>query len=75
VSNPFNYEFMEHASTTALPAYTPVDGHDLHVALTAIDHELQALYPKRIGARALMAIPWADLKLCSWRPMPGKANP
>ena len=35
VSSPFNYEFMENASTAALPAYLPVDGHDLHVALTA----------------------------------------
>ena len=32
VSSPFNSEFMEHASTAALPAYLPVDGRDLHVA-------------------------------------------
>jgi ABC-type transporter lipoprotein component MlaA len=54
VSSPYNYEFMEHASTVALPAYTPVDAHDLHVALTAIDHRLEALYPHRFGAKALM---------------------
>jgi len=54
VSSPFNYEFMEHASTVAMPAYLPVDGHDLHVALTAIDHRLHALYPDRLGNRALM---------------------
>ena len=29
VSSPFNFEFMEHASTAAMPAYMPVDGHDL----------------------------------------------
>ena len=34
VSSPFNAEFMEHASTAAMPAYLPVDGHDVHVALT-----------------------------------------
>jgi ABC-type transporter lipoprotein component MlaA/pimeloyl-ACP methyl ester carboxylesterase len=54
VSSPFNSEFMEHASTAALPAYLPVDGHDLHVALTEIDRHLHQLYPKRLGNRALM---------------------
>ena len=54
VSSPFNYEFMENASTAAMPAYLPVDGHDLHVALTEIDQRLHALYPNRLGNRALM---------------------
>jgi pimeloyl-ACP methyl ester carboxylesterase len=54
VSSPFNSEFMEHASTAAMPAYLPVDGHDLHVALTEIDRRLHALYPDRLGEKALM---------------------
>jgi ABC-type transporter lipoprotein component MlaA/pimeloyl-ACP methyl ester carboxylesterase len=54
VSSPFNSEFMENASTAAMPAYLPVDGHDLHVALTEIDHRLNKLYPARLGDRALM---------------------
>ena len=54
VSSPFNYEFMEHASTAAMPAYLPVDGHDLHVAFTEIDRRLNASYPGRLGNRALM---------------------
>jgi ABC-type transporter lipoprotein component MlaA len=54
VSSPFNSEFMEHASTEAMPAYLPVDGHDLHVALTEIDRRLHASYPDRLGNRALM---------------------
>ncbi|MGD0745287.1 MAG: VacJ family lipoprotein [Verrucomicrobiota bacterium] len=54
ISSPFNSEFMEHASTAAMPAYLPVDGHELHVALTEIDHRLHALYPDRLGNRALM---------------------
>ncbi|MGA2685188.1 MAG: VacJ family lipoprotein [Verrucomicrobiota bacterium] len=54
VSSPFNYEFMEHASTAAMPAYLPVDGQDLHVALTKIDHRLHTLYLNRLGNRALM---------------------
>ena len=54
VSSPFNYEFMEQASTAAMPAYLPVDGRDLHVALTEIDHRLHTSYPNRLGNRALM---------------------
>jgi pimeloyl-ACP methyl ester carboxylesterase len=37
-----------------MPAYLPVDGRDLHIALTEIDHRLHALYPDRLGNRALM---------------------
>lgn len=54
LSSTFNSEFMEHASTAALPAYLPVDGHDVHVALTEIDRRLQRLYPNRLGDKALM---------------------
>jgi len=54
ISSPFNSEFMEHASTAALPAYLPVDGRDLQVALTEIDRRLHVLYPDRLGNRALM---------------------
>ena len=54
VSNPYNHEFMEHASTAAMPAYTPVDATDLRVALTEIDRRLDSQYPGRLGARALM---------------------
>lgn len=54
VSSAFNSEFMEHASTAAMPAYLPVDGHDLHVALTEIDRRLNKLYPDRLGDKALM---------------------
>ncbi len=54
VSSPFNPEFMENASSANLPAYTPVDGNDLHVALTAIDHDLENAHPHRMGAKALL---------------------
>jgi ABC-type transporter lipoprotein component MlaA/pimeloyl-ACP methyl ester carboxylesterase len=54
VSSPFNAEFMEHASTAAMPAYLPVDGHDLQVALTEMDHRLNSLYPGRLGEKALI---------------------
>jgi len=54
VSSPFNFEFMENASTAALPAYLPVDGHDLQAALTEVDHRLNKLYPGRMEGKALL---------------------
>lgn len=54
VSSTFNYEFMENASTADVPAYMPVDVHDLHVALTEIERRLEKLYPARLGRKALM---------------------
>jgi ABC-type transporter lipoprotein component MlaA len=54
VSSTFHPEFMEHASTTDLPSYPPTDVHDLHVALTEIDHHLDAVYQHRLGSRVLM---------------------
>jgi len=54
VSSPFNSEFMEHASTAPMPAYLPVDGRDLHAALTEVDRQLNRTYPNRFLDRALM---------------------
>lgn len=54
ISNTHNYEFMESASTTALPSYAPVDAQDVHVALTELDARLERMYPGRWGAKALM---------------------
>jgi len=54
ISSTFHPEFMEHASTTDLPSYPPTDVRDLHVALTEIDHRLDAVYRHRLGSRALM---------------------
>src|SRR5262249_26487237 len=54
VSSAFNAEFMENASSVALPAYGPVDAHDLHVALTEIHRYLEGLFPNRLGPRVLL---------------------
>lgn len=54
VSSAYNSEFMEAASTADMPAYTPIDAHDEHVALTEIDHLLRTAHPNRLGATALM---------------------
>ena len=54
ISSTHNYEFMENASTTALPSYSPVDAHDVHVVLTEISRRLEAMYPGRWGSKALL---------------------
>ena len=54
VSSTFNPEFMENASTAAMPAYSPVDAQDLHFALTQINQRLESRYPRRLGAKVLM---------------------
>ena len=54
ISNPFNAEFMERASSAELPAYLPVDAKDVHVALNEIDRRLTELYRGRLGKRALL---------------------
>lgn len=54
VSSAYNYEFMERASTADMPGYAPVDAHDIHVALTRIDEDLQREHPDRLGSRALV---------------------
>ena len=80
VSSPFNSEFMEHAATVALPAYLPADGHDLHVALTEIDHRLNKLYPDRLGKKALLGYSMGALEslfiaaTASTQPPPGDAQ-
>lgn len=50
----FHPEFMESASTSAMPAYPPADCQDLLVALTEIDRALETKYPGRSGKRALI---------------------
>jgi pimeloyl-ACP methyl ester carboxylesterase len=54
---------MEHASTSDLPSYPPADVRDLHVALTAIDHRLEAKYRDRLGSRAIMGYSMGGFQL------------
>jgi ABC-type transporter lipoprotein component MlaA/pimeloyl-ACP methyl ester carboxylesterase len=53
-SGSFHPDFMEHAATTSLPGYPPVDSQDLLVSLTEIDRALAKEYPERLGKRALV---------------------
>ncbi|MFT4176799.1 MAG: alpha/beta fold hydrolase [Luteolibacter sp.] len=50
----FHPEFMEHASTSPIPAYTPRDSRDLHVALTEMGKKLDAKYPGRFPSKNLV---------------------
>ncbi len=54
VTGVFHPEFMENASTSALPAYAPNDCHDLLVMLTEIDRKLERNHPGMFGKRALL---------------------
>lgn len=54
LSSVFNFDFMEQASTAAVPGYAPVDARDLLVAMTEIDRRLEKLYPGRMKAKALL---------------------
>ncbi len=54
VSSTFHPEFMEHASTAALPAHAPTDAGDLHNALRLIDQKLRRDHESHMGSRALL---------------------
>lgn len=56
VSSPTNWEFMQHGASVTVPGFGPVDAHDVHVALTAIDRDLEALWPGRFQERRLGGI-------------------
>jgi len=54
ISNAMNWEFIENASSVGVPGHAPVDAHDVHIALDAIDRDLGARFPGRATSRALM---------------------
>lgn len=54
VSNPFHPEFMEMASTSALPAHAGLDSRDLLEAITTADAEINRRSRGRLGPRAFV---------------------
>jgi ABC-type transporter lipoprotein component MlaA len=54
VSSPLNPEFIERGGSGPVPGHAPVDAHDLHVALDAVDRDLGARYPDRIESRVYL---------------------
>jgi ABC-type transporter lipoprotein component MlaA len=57
ISNPLNHEFIGSASSVAFPGFAPVDAHDAHVALDAVDRDIQKRFPGRFtDGRRLVGI-------------------
>ncbi len=56
LSSAMNFEFVEFASSTQMPGYAPVDARDVHLALDAIDRDLQKQWPGRITKRGIMGM-------------------
>lgn len=56
VSSSMNFEFMESAATISVPGFTPIDAHDLHIALDAINRDLEKRFSDRISARVFMGL-------------------
>ena len=56
VSNSMNPEFVENASTVAVPGFLPFDAHDAHVALSAVHRQLRRRHPEAVGERTRTAL-------------------
>ncbi len=56
ISSPTNWEFMRFGASVTVPGFGPVDAYDVHVALTAIDAELEVRHPGRLQERRLAGI-------------------
>jgi ABC-type transporter lipoprotein component MlaA len=54
ISNTMNFEFMERASSVALPGHALVDANDAHIALDAIYYDIEQSHSEMITSRALM---------------------
>ena len=56
ISNPTNWEFIEEASSVDVPGFVPQDARDLHVALTAIDRDLEKEHAGQFTSKRLAGI-------------------
>lgn len=54
ISSTFCFEFMERASSSAVPGHAPNDARDVHEVLDAVDRDLAHAAPERISARVLL---------------------
>ncbi len=54
ISDVFNWEFTEAASSVLTPGFTPVDSEDLYFALSKILNQIELTYPKRINDKLLV---------------------
>jgi len=56
ISSAMCFDFMQSASTVAVPGFAPADARDIHVALDLIHGQLVKEYPGQITAKALMGL-------------------
>lgn len=54
VSSAMNWEFIERASSVAVPGFAPVDAADVHALLDAVARDLDAAWPGHVTGRALL---------------------
>lgn len=54
ISDVFNWEFSEAASSVLTPGYTPVDSEDIYFAVSKILDHVESTHPKRIKDKLLV---------------------
>ena len=54
ISNVMTREFIERGGSVPVPGHAPVDARDVHIALDAIDRDLNGRFPDRITARVFL---------------------
>lgn len=54
ISDVFNWEFSESASSVLTPGFTPVDSEDIYFALSKILNRIEVTYPKRVQDKLLV---------------------
>jgi ABC-type transporter lipoprotein component MlaA/pimeloyl-ACP methyl ester carboxylesterase len=71
----FHPDFMENASTADLPAYPPVDCHDMLVELSEFDRVLGKKHPGLFGKRALVGFSMGGFQALYLAAREKKADP
>jgi hypothetical protein len=70
ISSAMNFEFVQSGSTVDFPGFVPADAHDVHVALDAINKDLDKRFPGRFTKRDVVGLwwdsPWEDLTCSLW---------
>jgi ABC-type transporter lipoprotein component MlaA len=62
ISSTLSFDFIAAAGTANFPGYAPGDAHDVHLALTAVDKDLQQRYGGRVASkRAVLGISMGGL--------------
>jgi hypothetical protein len=56
ISSAMNFEFVQSGSTVDFPGFVPADAHDVHVALDAINKDLDKRFPGRFTKRDVVGL-------------------